>query len=583
MRTRPIVFCALAFMAGPTYLCAQKTEVTVRRGKVQAETQTATVDINAGQKAVLTDSADPVVTVDDPLVHDALDLYKLAEKEKEHGELNIDSTLIMVGRWKAHEVVAAIYFEVPNPGPKATKILTIPYASTLGDFRVYDLSGNLCRVEERSLGNFAFAYSIHFSEQVQPGEHFKLSGVMSLNDMPLLPGGAPSGWREGPLLYFRSGNNSPNALNYFRFILPASAILVDSTREIVATDTVDGQLAVTMRNYTGPYCDGMCIIAFLYPDEDGTTLADVPGKYLGLVSRRDKQNSEMFRRGMRETRVGKRYTDQSTPLAALLTCLGSIMDKDVDLYTKAKYTEQSPESIRGHLEQAAYFADILDLLSTPPWPENPGNGYVHPIYLCRKGSKIDEFTQPMVYENGQWYAHDTKSKEGRESKAATPSETAAAKAEGYLCDWEVAGPYIQKGKTYKELFDIPFGPELPDVNIPWQRAAIEPHEEYLASVNLDDNLMHFDQSVAYLRTEIVSDRQKTARLEIYTDDGVKAWLNGQLVHANNVSRGIPEQPDTVDVTLKQGVNELMLKVTDDVAAWGAVARVRPTDAEADQN
>jgi hypothetical protein len=334
-----------------------------------------------------------------------------------------------------------------------------------------------------------------------------------------------------------------------------------------------------MRNYTGPYYDGMCMIAFLYPDEDGTSLTDIPDKYLGLVSRRDKQNSEMFQRAMCEIRAGKRYTDQSTPLAALLMCLGSIIQKDVDLCTKVKYTVQPPADTQRHLEQAGYFADILDLLSTPAWPENPGNGYVHPIYLCRKGSKIDEFTQPMVYENGQWYAHDTKSKEGRESEAATPSGIAAAKAEGYLCDWEVAGPYIQKGKTYEELFDIRFGPELPDVDVPWQRVSVEPHEQYVASVNLDDCLMHFDQSVAYLRTEIVSDRQKAARLEIRSDDGVKVWLNGELIHENNVSRGIADGVDTVDVTLDEGVNRLMLKITEDILGWGAVVRMAPTGPE----
>jgi hypothetical protein len=87
--------------------------------------------------------------------------------------------------------------------------------------------------------------------------------------------------------------------------------------------------------------------------------------------------------------------------------------------------------------------------------------------------------------------------------------------------------------------------------------------------------MHFDQSVAYLRTEIVSDRQKAARLEIRSDDGVKVWLNGELIHENNVSRGIADGVDTVDVTLDEGVNRLMLKITEDILGWGAVVRMRP--------
>ena len=135
-----------------------------------------------------------------------------------------------------------------------------------------------------------------------------------------------------------------------------------------------------------------------------------------------------------------------------------------------------------------------------------------------------------------------------EIKDVTPQDIAAAKTKGYLCDWEVAGPYIQKGTRYRELFDIPFGPELPDVDVPWKPVLLEAHEQHPVYINLDMCLLHFNQSVAYLRTEIASNRQKPARLEIYSDDGVKAWLNGKLIHENNVNRGIQEGSDTVNVT-----------------------------------
>ena len=87
MKTRSIILCALVVLKSSALLFAQKTEVTVRQGKVRAETPTATVNIDAGQKAVLKKGANPLVTVDSALVHDALELYKLVEKEKELGEL----------------------------------------------------------------------------------------------------------------------------------------------------------------------------------------------------------------------------------------------------------------------------------------------------------------------------------------------------------------------------------------------------------------------------------------------------------------------------------------------------------------
>ena len=575
MKTRSIILCALILLMSSALLFAQKTEVTVRKGKVEAKTPTATVNIEAGQKAVLKKGANPLVTVDSPLVRDALELYKLVEKEKEHGELNIDSVCITVGKADEDEVVAAIYFEVPNPMPKATNIMTIPYSSTLGVIRVYDISGNLCKVEEKSLGNFTFAYSIHFSEQVQPGEHFKFIGVTSLNEIPVFPGGEPAAWKEGPLAYFRVSPGYPNALQYFRFILPESAILIDANREIVATDAVDGKLAVTMRNYTGPYSDAICMIAFLDPAEDGITLADIPGKYRGLRSKLDKENSEIYQREMHKIRAGMKYTDQSTPLATMLTIFGSAIHGDADLYATCKYTDHPPQEIQGYVKQSGYFADILDFLSTPAWPENPGNGYVHPIYLCRKGSLIDEFIQPMVCHDGKWYFQNSKYKQAVDYEHATSQSIALAKRKGYLCDWEVAGPYLQKDKEARELFDIPFGPELPDVDVTWLPTTIVSHAPHPVAVNIDKSIMHFNHSVAYLRTEIGSDTQKSARLEIYSDDGVKAWLNGKLIHENNVSRGIPDQLDTVNVTLKEGVNHLQLKVTEYVMGSRAIVRLRP--------
>ncbi|MFC1634488.1 hypothetical protein ACFL5Z_06560 [Planctomycetota bacterium] len=572
MKIRSIILCALVVLTNPTHLFAQKTEVTVRKGKVLAETQTASVNIEAGQKAVLKKDANPFVTVDSPLVHDALELYKLIEKEKQHSDLRIDSVFILVGKAARDEVNGAIYFEVPNPMPKATNVMTIPYSSSLGDFRVYDLSGNLCKVEEKRLGEFAFAYSIHLPEEVQPGEHFKIIGVTSFDDIPFFPGGEPTYWREGPLWYFRAGNSSPNALQYYRFILPESAILVDANREIIATDAVDGKPAVTMRNYTGPYSDALCMIAMLYPDEDGTTLADIPDKYHSLRSQRDKEDSEIYRQEMHKIRAGFKHTDQSTPLAAMLTIFGSAIHGDIDLYGTVKYTHQAPDEIQKWVENTRYYVDRLDFLSTPKWPDDPGNGYVHPIYFSRKGSLIDEIISPMVYEDGKWYVHKSKSKQTVDYELATPQDIATATRKDYLCDWEVAGPYLQKDTECRELFDIPFGPELPDVDVMWLPTTIVSHDPHPVAVNIDKSILHFNHSVAYLRTEIASNSQKPARLEIYTDDGVKAWLNGKLIHENNVSRGIPEQPDTVDVTLNEGVNHLMLKVTEEI--WGSRAIVR---------
>ncbi len=152
-------------------------------------------------------------------------------------------------------------------------------------------------------------------------------------------------------------------------------------------------------------------------------------------------------------------------------------------------------------------------------------------------------------------------------------EYAEAPSMQYLADWEVAGPYVRQEKRCRELFDIVFDPERKNSQVQWRPLPTSPLGWHPAYLDLIRALKDVEQAVGYLRTQIVSDRQTPARLELYSDDGVKAWLNGKLVHAHNVSRSIPPRPDTVEVMLKEGTNSLMLKVTQDAGPWGAIVRL----------
>ena len=56
-------------------------------------------------------------------------------------------------------------------------------------------------------------------------------------------------------------------------------------------------------------------------------------------------------------------------------------------------------------------------------------------------------------------------------------------------------------------------------------------------------------------------------MQIGSDDGVKVWLNGTVVHDNNVFRGHTRAEDEVPVTLNEGDNTLMLKVVQGGGGW----------------
>ena len=144
----------------------------------------------------------------------------------------------------------------------------------------------------------------------------------------------------------------------------------------------------------------------------------------------------------------------------------------------------------------------------------------------------------------------------------------------YLLNWEVAGPFMQLGMGCMDLFDIAFGPEIEGAEVRWRAMPVDTASEHTGYLNLLAELNGGEQRVAYLRTTIESQSERTASLEIFSDDGVKAWLNGQLVHSHNVMRPIMPEPDRVNVTLVKGANRLMLKITQNNLPWGAAVRLR---------
>jgi tetratricopeptide (TPR) repeat protein len=110
--------------------------------------------------------------------------------------------------------------------------------------------------------------------------------------------------------------------------------------------------------------------------------------------------------------AGEIYDDLSTPLGALLTNNCALVRKDKELDFKSTYLlQKNPEHAKKAAEMddktwdriKSYFIDELDFLSTPDWPDKPENGYIHPIYMCTKDSKMRADTLACIYEDGKWY------------------------------------------------------------------------------------------------------------------------------------------------------------------------------------
>ena len=602
MRTKTAIVCALVFFAASIITIAQKTEVSVKKGTVIAETEKTSVAIEAGRKAVLLPDRQPVVTADDPMVDDVMEIHKWIEAEKQAQRERIDTSSIQIIRVENEHLFTLAYFaEIPNPKSEPSDTCLIRGVSILDEPKYYDLQGNLLQFELEKIRVGRGSYTVYFPKPVGPGENFKYICVGKItSDSGIM--------KEGPLRHIQAGWNPANCLNYFRFILPESAIFVDSTRPVSMVDSVEGRVAVTIRSYTGQLRDGMYHISFLWPDKDGTTLADLPPQYRGLRDKTEQEIVEAGRLEMAKILSGQTFQQQNTPLETLLSIYSAAAHKNFEDFlnlVSPDLREYAAEQSDEIMEMTGRVVDF-GFLGTPEWPDEPENGYQHPVYLCREGSLICEATIVMVQLDGKWYLQGLET--GRKKMK---SDDSTAKVDSKVS----GGVTITKGKTdlsaatYDGLETGKFMRRwlfLGLIQIPWEGESYFPDEEASNKFFEEEslNLEQFEPTVrlgeedyewaslyseygvvdltqvyddwfvvAYAWAQINMEEETKGVLGIGSDDCVKVWLNGELVHKNIVGRGVIQDSDRVPVTFKKGTNQLVLKILNYGGPWGFACRL----------
>lgn len=147
----------------------------------------------------------------------------------------------------------------------------------------------------------------------------------------------------------------------------------------------------------------------------------------------------------------------------------------------------------------------------------------------------------------------------------------------WLTSWQLSGPYSQDGKNHAALFDIVFPPEESGAqDVKWRDlpAGTDPARPFVVDVL---RVLGGEQRVAYVRTFLQSPRAQEAILELGSDDGAKVWLNGTVVHANNIARPLVPDADKATVTLREGNNVLLIKLTQNNLGWEFCARLHRPD------
>ncbi len=76
-----------------------------------------------------------------------------------------------------------------------------------------------------------------------------------------------------------------------------------------------------------------------------------------------------------------------------------------------------------------------------------------------------------------------------------------------------------------------------------------------------------DNYVAYGCISLSSPREQNTMMYVGSDDAVKVWLNGELVHSNPIDRPASDYQESFPVTLKQGKNILLVAVYEAGGNW----------------
>lgn len=161
-------------------------------------------------------------------------------------------------------------------------------------------------------------------------------------------------------------------------------------------------------------------------------------------------------------------------------------------------------------------------------------------------------------------------------------------AEDYLPEWHVIGPFPSLRPDHVSLdLDTPVERDLVRLDgevdlsttypgrpepLVWRRASAC---RRTGCVDLAAVLGPHEFCAAYAVTKVDSPRDREAVLRFGSDDGLRVWVNGQVVHSNDAQRGYAPDTDTALTSLKAGPNTIVVKITNHRYGWAFGVAVPP--------
>ena len=131
--------------------------------------------------------------------------------------------------------------------------------------------------------------------------------------------------------------------------------------------------------------------------------------------------------------------------------------------------------------------------------------------------------------------------------------------------WQISPVYTSP--SFDIAFDRAESPELLRTgDAYWKPFAFENGKDF-------PNLIARDNASIYVRGTVTLPKAEKITFGVSSDDAVKVWLNGKLIHSHKIGRGLNQGIDEVTGAFEKGGNTLLVKVVNGIAVDGLNLRL----------
>jgi len=148
---------------------------------------------------------------------------------------------------------------------------------------------------------------------------------------------------------------------------------------------------------------------------------------------------------------------------------------------------------------------------------------------------------------------------------------------GRVSAWWVAGPFAAPDQASwsneefpEKRVDLRAVTKVGEREFGWKPVQVGGDD---AIVDLDSLMSPNDNVAAYAFAEIHLKKARRVVFKTGSDDGIRVWINGKLVHSVLEPRGLTVDEDSFEADLAEGRNAVLVKICEGGGGWGFCLRI----------